>query len=158
MNKLKFFRKAAGLSQRDLGAKVGLSQNSICWLETEKSRPTLKNAYKLSEALSVPLNELFPDGFQDKGPDRIVYEFLVDYWMIETSFFVPVSSETFYSKLRIVKEEASNNDSTVLLTLKDEFVSPGGIHYRITRFELQQLRDTGVGFSQTVCRITEYLD
>lgn len=158
MNKLKFFRKAAGLSQQELAAKIGSTQNTISSLESGRWDPSLQNAYKLSAALSVPVNELFPDGYQVLDPDRIVYEFAVDFWMIETSFFVPVLRETFFSKLKMIQEVANSSDDTVLIHMKDEFVSPGGIHYRITRYELQQLRDTGVGFSQTVCRITEYLD
>lgn len=62
-NNLKHIRKLYRFSQRELSDLTGISQNSISNIENDIFAPTLVNAYKLSAALNVPLQELFPATF-----------------------------------------------------------------------------------------------
>ncbi len=61
---LKEARKEAGLTQRELAERSGVSQNLIARLETgELKNATLKTMCKLAEALDKPVNDVF---FADK--------------------------------------------------------------------------------------------
>ncbi|MDG2512425.1 helix-turn-helix transcriptional regulator [Sphingobium yanoikuyae] len=53
-------RLRAGLSQKDLAAKVGTSQPVISMYEAGEREPTLANIKALSEALGVDYNQLIP--------------------------------------------------------------------------------------------------
>lgn len=57
--RLKERRRAAGLTQDDLVAKVGLSQGTLSALENGRQSPTRKTVAKLARALGVRPKELF---------------------------------------------------------------------------------------------------
>lgn len=50
---LKRWRKQAGLTQSELAAKLGVSQNTISYWETGKAKPDILKVERLSEALRV---------------------------------------------------------------------------------------------------------
>lgn len=59
--KIKQARKNAGLTQKELGEKLGVSQAAIGQFESENSNPKLQTIRKIAEALSVTLSEIVDD-------------------------------------------------------------------------------------------------
>ena len=53
------FRKAAGLSQKDLGEAIGVDQATVCYYETGQGTPRLKQAFKVAARLGQPLEVLW---------------------------------------------------------------------------------------------------
>lgn len=60
-------RRRAGLTQRELGAKLGISHVSVGDIERAKSRPDLDNLAVIADALDVPLSQLVVLGLR-AGP------------------------------------------------------------------------------------------
>jgi len=54
------YRKQAGLRQNQLAEKVGLSDKYIQLIESGERKPSLRTVYKISRALGVKVQELFP--------------------------------------------------------------------------------------------------
>lgn len=64
-NKIREIREANGWKQRELAEATHTCQAIISELERGARRPWLKVAEKLSQALQVPIEEIFPeDGFK----------------------------------------------------------------------------------------------
>ncbi|MES2838420.1 MAG: helix-turn-helix transcriptional regulator [Bacteroidota bacterium] len=55
---IKTIRKEKGLSQEQLGAKIGLSDNAISQIETGATFPQKDNIKKICEALEIPVGYL----------------------------------------------------------------------------------------------------
>jgi len=67
--RIKHFRKSNALSMRDLAQKSGLSANAISRIERGENSPTISSLKRISEALGIPINDLF-----EKNPAQaIVY-------------------------------------------------------------------------------------
>ncbi len=62
MEKLREYRKRAGMSMDALAKAVGVSMHSIFRWETGKTNPTAKEVVLLSDVLNVPPNELLGVG------------------------------------------------------------------------------------------------
>ena len=58
--KLYKVRKEKGLTQERLAEKVGVSTTWIGYIETGYKRPNLKMIYKIANALSVKVKDIFP--------------------------------------------------------------------------------------------------
>ena len=58
MQRIKFFREVAGISQRDLANRLGVSQAAVALWETGKNAPTLANLIQIAETLHVSINDL----------------------------------------------------------------------------------------------------
>lgn len=58
-NKIKEFRFALGLSQQDLAQACGVSRETICRVETNRSNPSLELAYHIARRLDTTIEELF---------------------------------------------------------------------------------------------------
>lgn len=56
-NRIRAFRKAAGLRQEDLARELGVTRQSINAIENNKYDPTL--AMRLARLLGQPVEELF---------------------------------------------------------------------------------------------------
>ncbi|WP_442877588.1 helix-turn-helix transcriptional regulator [Dactylosporangium sp. AC04546] len=65
---LKHHRRAAGLTQHELGERAGHNRSHIADLENGRYVPTLSTAYVLACALSVPLSTLAPDDLWPVAP------------------------------------------------------------------------------------------
>lgn len=59
--KIKSARKHAGLTQKELGDKLGISQSAIGQFESANSNPNLKTIRKIAEALNIALSEIVDD-------------------------------------------------------------------------------------------------
>ena len=73
-SKIKFIRISKNMSQRNLAAKVGISQAHLSNIECVRSHCTLENLIKLGEILECPLRDFFADidnetnqGKEDQG-------------------------------------------------------------------------------------------
>jgi transcriptional regulator with XRE-family HTH domain len=66
-NRIKYYRKDAGLTQEQLAEKSGLHNTYIGQIERGEKNVTVKNIYKIAEALNVPLDVLFSDIMSGKN-------------------------------------------------------------------------------------------
>ena len=58
-NRVKEFREACGLTQKELGEKVNVSRQAINAIETGKYDPSIWLAYHLAHYFGQPIEELF---------------------------------------------------------------------------------------------------
>lgn len=58
-NKIKEFRFALDLSQQELAQACGVSRETICRVETNRSNPSLELAYHIARRLDTTIEELF---------------------------------------------------------------------------------------------------
>lgn len=59
LNKVREYRQALGLSQKDLAIKVEVSRQTINLIENNKYNPTIQLCLKICCALDADLNTLF---------------------------------------------------------------------------------------------------
>ena len=59
MNKLKKIREEANMSQTELGARVGISQRYVAFIESGDKTPSLKNAMRIAEAVGKRVEDIF---------------------------------------------------------------------------------------------------
>jgi len=62
-SRLKVLRAERDLTQEQLATLVGVSRYAINALETERHDPTLVLAYRISTALSLPIEQVFPNPY-----------------------------------------------------------------------------------------------
>jgi transcriptional regulator with XRE-family HTH domain len=60
-DKIKKYRTAKGLSQKEIAIDLGIDQAQYSRIESGKVEPTLSSLEKIAEALNVRLPELFDD-------------------------------------------------------------------------------------------------
>ncbi len=58
-NKVKELREAKGLTQKELGKKVGVSRQAVNAIETGKFGPSIWLAYDLANYFGLSIEELF---------------------------------------------------------------------------------------------------
>lgn len=58
-NNIKQYRKEKGISQEDLARMCKVTRQTINAIENNKYDPTLSLAFKLAQALQVPIDKLF---------------------------------------------------------------------------------------------------
>jgi len=58
-NKVKELREAKGLTQKELGKKVGVSRQAVNAIETSKFDPSIWLAYDLANYFGLSIEELF---------------------------------------------------------------------------------------------------
>ena len=63
-------REAAGLSQEELGRRIGVTRVCISLWENAERYPTLYTAYQVAEALNIPVAELIRDTGEDPAEER----------------------------------------------------------------------------------------
>jgi len=58
-NKVKELREKAGLTQKELGERVGVSRQAIIAVETDRFDPSLWLAHDLAKFFGISMEELF---------------------------------------------------------------------------------------------------
>ena len=58
-NKIRQLREALGLTQQQLGERVGTSRQAINALETEKNEPSIWLAYDIARVFGQPIEYVF---------------------------------------------------------------------------------------------------
>jgi DNA-binding XRE family transcriptional regulator len=109
-NRVKQFRTRHKLSQRELAAAVGTSQQQIQRIETGAVAARLDLAKKLSAALSEPLDTLFP------GSGKVMQKLQAEF---RTSKYIPTKTYSELSDLG-VEADAANWYLKILLRGHDE--------------------------------------
>lgn len=71
-NRLYELRKKAGLSQAELGEKLGLSNKAVSKWENGQAKPGLDTVHKLADVLSVSMDDLLETGANEKQVTKIV--------------------------------------------------------------------------------------
>jgi putative transcriptional regulator len=59
LSRLKEMREKKGLTQEQLADKVGVTRQTILFLEKAQYNPSLRLAHKISKVLGVPITALF---------------------------------------------------------------------------------------------------
>ena len=59
-DKIKFYRKLSGFTQKELGEKIGVKHNTISSYESGKNEPEQDMLFKIAAALGISINDLFP--------------------------------------------------------------------------------------------------
>ena len=59
INHIRTLREAAGRTQADLAASVGVTRQTLIAIEQGRYSPTLELAFQLANALDRPLNDVF---------------------------------------------------------------------------------------------------
>ena len=93
--KIKEWRLAAGLTQKELADKCGIAQTTIASYERLKAEPSITKLNKIRAALNISNSEFFNFPQGDKEID-ILLAFL-DYYFYEISF--PINSLPAYEDL-----------------------------------------------------------
>lgn len=60
--RIKYIRKASGLTQKQLAEKLGMTQAAIVQFESEKSNPKIDTLQKIADALNVSVADFLDDG------------------------------------------------------------------------------------------------
>jgi len=58
-NSVRRLREAAGLTQAELGERVGATRQTIIAVEAEKYAPSLELAFRLARAFRLPFESVF---------------------------------------------------------------------------------------------------
>lgn len=58
-NNIKNLRFLANMSQTELAKKIGVSRETICRVESNKSNPSLELAYKIAKTLGTSIEQVF---------------------------------------------------------------------------------------------------
>lgn len=91
--RIKAARMKAGLTQKELGTKLGVSESFIAQYETDKRNPKKETLEKIADALGVHFLELYSDEeiveitayvrvgmkIAEKNQEKPVYDFSVEY-------------------------------------------------------------------------------
>ena len=59
--RIKDVLKEQNVTAKELAERVGISRENMTYIINEKSRPSFDTLVKISEAINVPLSELFSD-------------------------------------------------------------------------------------------------
>ena len=106
--KIKIARKKAGLTQRELGEKLGVSQSAVGQFEMDRSNPNLETLEKIASALKTPISELLDNNFANTREWKEL-EKLRDKTEKE-------STETLSAILNTLKEIITRNDECDIFT------------------------------------------
>ena len=60
-NKIKEYRKLKRMTQKELGAKIGVKHNTVSGYENGTNEPEQDILFKIAAALDVSINDLFPE-------------------------------------------------------------------------------------------------
>ena len=63
-------QRLGGMTQAELGRRVGLSRTSVNNIENGRHHASLRQLFALSEALQVSPQALLPDWRKDSGPSK----------------------------------------------------------------------------------------
>lgn len=66
---IKKARKNAGLTQKELGIKLGVSAAMIAQYESKKRKPKIDTIQKIATALNISIGELLSGNFSDYGQE-----------------------------------------------------------------------------------------
>lgn len=58
--RIKYFRNQKGLTQKELGAMLGVAPNTVTGYERGISEPNQETIFKISNILDITINDLFP--------------------------------------------------------------------------------------------------
>lgn len=59
-SKIRQYRKELGLTQKELGEKIGVKHNTVSGYENGTTEPEQDLLFKIADALGVSINALFP--------------------------------------------------------------------------------------------------
>lgn len=62
MNRIKFYLKALGMTQKRLAEKAGINDDTLRGYIYEQYSPNIYIAYSIADALGVPVQSVFPPG------------------------------------------------------------------------------------------------
>ena len=60
-NKIKEYRKLKRMTQKELGAKIGVKHNTVSGYENGTNEPEQDLLFRIANALEISINDLFPE-------------------------------------------------------------------------------------------------
>lgn len=78
--KIKNARKKAGLTQKELGDKLGVSYQMIAQYESDRRKPKIDTLRRICNALGITISELGSDVWKFYSPE----DFAEDFSMVQT--------------------------------------------------------------------------
>lgn len=126
MWRLKDFRKRAGMSQRELAEKMGVSQVAVSKWETLQTNPNVEQIIELAKLLGVPVQYLFDTDdieYRNAGPNMLEPELQIALHALKGAGYSDISEEgraklfQFVEQLRVQypahpEADAAGLDST----------------------------------------------
>ncbi|RWR06705.1 XRE family transcriptional regulator [Siminovitchia fortis] len=96
--KIRQYRKMKGLTQKQLGEKVGVKHNTISSYENGTNEPEQNIMYSIANVLDVSINDFFPDTeekrvVKESGPAYSIGSKLYPYFPANISAGLPISVE-----------------------------------------------------------------
>lgn len=70
--KIREYRKLNGLTQKELGDKIGVKHNTISGYENGTSEPEQDLLFKIANVLHISINDLFPSTTSETCPINIL--------------------------------------------------------------------------------------
>ena len=58
--RIKYYRKLKGITQKELGEKIGVKHNTVSSYENGVNEPEQDLLFKIADALDISINDLFP--------------------------------------------------------------------------------------------------
>lgn len=88
---LKMIRKKKGLSQRELGEKLGITQQTVAQYEKLKSPPKYETLHRIAESLNIRYTDFLPE-FTDE--DQKIIKELIDIPELKSNNIYNISPES----------------------------------------------------------------
>lgn len=93
-NKIKTFRKYAGLTQAELAEQIGISDKHVCRIENGAYMPSLETFLKIAQILNISLEEFGLEIQPDRNLKREKFiEFLYSISDAEIEFYYNIIAE-----------------------------------------------------------------
>lgn len=93
-NKIKTFRKYAGLTQAELAEQIGISDKHVCRIENGAYMPSLETFLKIAQVLNINLDEFGLDVKATKNVKREKFiKFLYSISDSEIEFYYNIIAE-----------------------------------------------------------------
>ena len=80
MIRIREYRKRMGITMKELGAKVGVSESAVGNWENEKRRPSYEHLLQISEILDCSVNDLL--GYDERPTYQEAAEYMPEITMI----------------------------------------------------------------------------
>lgn len=122
-DQIKKYRKLAKLSQRELGNKIGMSQQQIAQYESGKRIPKIETINNIAGALGIGVRRLYPDFSHDEWMQTETAKKSAEMYNLAMNGVFAILSY----KYKIVEEKNSNDEILFSITLNNKKYTFGEI-------------------------------
>lgn len=114
---IKKYRKEAGLSQKELGERLGVSQQHIAQYESGKRIPKIETINNIAGALGIGTRRLYPDFSYEEWKTTETYKKSVSrYYLIKG--LVTILEAIYDCEIEVIENEADDAHSETRYSIK----------------------------------------